>query len=70
VWPPAGEQRYVPNEIVIEVAGSMTSQQIGTLVQRFRLTNLESFNFQLDGTTLLRVADSGSPVGDDGGARA
>jgi subtilisin family serine protease len=53
--PPAGEQRYVPNEVVTEVAGSMTSQQIGTLVQRFRLTNLESFNFQLDGTTLLRL---------------
>lgn len=53
--PPAGEQRYVPNEVVIEVASSMTNQQIGALVQRFRLTNLEQVSFQLDGTTLLRL---------------
>ena len=53
--PPAGEQRYEPNEVVIEVTSSMTSQQIGALVRRFRLTNLEQVNFQLGGTTLVRL---------------
>ena len=53
--PPAGEQRYVPNEVVIEVAGALSSQQIDALAQRFRLANLESFNFQLGGTTLVRL---------------
>ena len=53
--PPAGERRYVPNEVVVEVANTMTSQQIDALAQRFRLTNIETFNFQLGGTTLLRL---------------
>lgn len=53
--PPAGEQRYVPDEVVIEVAGAMTSQQLGVLAQRFRLTNVESLSFQLGGTTLARL---------------
>jgi subtilisin family serine protease len=53
--PPAGEQRYEPNEVVIEVASATTAQQIAALVQRFRLANLESYNFQLGGTTLVRL---------------
>ncbi|CAN7717852.1 S8 family serine peptidase [Bradyrhizobium sp. LjRoot220] len=53
--PPAGERRYVPSEVVVEVANTMNSQQIDTLAQRFRLANLETFNFQLGGTTLVRL---------------
>lgn len=53
--PPAGEQRYVPDEVVIEVASTMTPQQLGALVQRFRLVNVESLGFQLDGTTMARL---------------
>lgn len=53
--PPAGEQRYVPDEVVIEVAGAMTPQQLGALAQRFRLTSVDSFSFQLGGTTLARL---------------
>lgn len=53
--PPAGEQRYVPNEVVIDVAGSMSRQQIDALAQRFRLASLESVDFQLGGTTLVRL---------------
>lgn len=53
--PPAGEQRYVPNEVVIEVANAMTTQQIGALTQRFRLTNLETIAFQLGNSTLVRL---------------
>lgn len=53
--PPAGERRYVPDEVVVELAGSLSTQQIDALVRRFRLANLESVNFQLGGTTLLRL---------------
>jgi subtilisin family serine protease len=52
--PPANEQRYVPDEVVVEVAGSAGSQQINGLARRFRLTSIESVNFQLGGTTLIR----------------
>jgi len=53
--PPAGEQRYEPNEVVIEVASATTRQQITALAQRFRLANLESYSFQLGGTTMVRL---------------
>jgi Subtilase family len=57
--PPANERRYVPDEVVVEVATAMTSQQTGALAQRFRLVSLQSVDFQLSGTTLmrLRIAD-------------
>jgi subtilisin family serine protease len=56
--PPADERRYVPNEVVIELAGSMTNQQTDALARRHRLTRLQSINF-LGGTTLVRwrIAD-------------
>jgi hypothetical protein len=53
--PPAGERRYVPDEVVIEVAGALNGPQIDALAQRFRLTNVESLSFQLVGTTLARL---------------
>jgi hypothetical protein len=52
--PPAGERRYLPNEVVVELAGATTSQQIDALARRFRLVNVEAVNFQLGGTTLVR----------------
>ena len=33
----------------------MTTQEIGALVQRFRLTNLETTAFQLGNSTLVRL---------------
>lgn len=53
--PPANERRYVPDEVVVEVAGSTSSPQIDALAQRFRLARLESVNFQLGGSQLLRL---------------
>jgi subtilisin family serine protease len=57
--PPANERRYVPDEVVVEVGTSMTSQQTDALAQRFQLVSLQSFDFPLGGTTLmrLRIAD-------------
>jgi subtilisin family serine protease len=53
--PPAGEQRYIPDEVVIEVANSATSRQIDAIVQRVRLTRVESFDYQLGNTIVARL---------------
>jgi subtilisin family serine protease len=53
--PPVGEQRFVPDEVVIELASSTTSQQIDALAQRFRLTRVDSFSYQLGGTVAVRL---------------
>ncbi len=45
--PPAGEQRLVPDEVLIEVSNSVSQRQINTLRRRFRLEQLESQHFQL-----------------------
>ena len=52
--PPANEHRYVPDEVVIEVANSVSQQQIDALQQRHRLARIESHTFQLSGTTMFR----------------
>src|SRR5271169_5920926 len=52
--PSANERRLVPDEVVIEVANSVSVQQIGALQRRHRLTRIESQTFQLTGTTLFR----------------
>jgi subtilisin family serine protease len=53
--PPAGERRYVPDEVVVEVASSASPQQINALTQRFRLAVLETVDFRLGNSTLLRL---------------
>jgi subtilisin family serine protease len=52
--PSANERRLVPNEVVIEVVNSVSSQQIDALQRRHNLTRIESQTFQLSGTTLFR----------------
>jgi subtilisin family serine protease len=52
--PPAGERSFVPDEVVIEVANSVSTRQINALQRRFRLTRIERHAFQLTGTTLFR----------------
>ena len=52
--PAANERRLVPDEVVIEVANSVSPQQIDALQLRYRLTRIESQTFQLSGTTLFR----------------
>ncbi len=44
----------VPDEVVIEIANTVSPAQIDALQSRFRLTRLESQTFQLSGTTLYR----------------
>lgn len=60
--PPAGEHRLLPDEVVIEVANSLSSAQIDALRRRHRLTRIERQRFALSGTTLFRwrIPDSRS----------
>src|SRR5207247_2153083 len=51
--PPANEQRYVPNEVVVQVAANLPNQGMTGLALRHRLLQLQSFPF-LPGTTLVR----------------
>ena len=44
----------VPDEVVIELANTVSAQQIDALQRRHRLTRIESQTFQLSGTTLYR----------------
>ena len=52
--PPAGERRMVPDEVVIEIANSVSPQTIDALQRRFNLQRLEQQSFQLTGTTVMR----------------
>jgi subtilase family protein/fervidolysin-like protein len=52
--PPANERRLVPDEVVIELSNSVSTQQIDALQRRFRLSRIESQTFQLSNTTLYR----------------
>jgi subtilisin family serine protease len=52
--PPAGERRYVADEVVIEIAGSPAEATIQALATRFRLTRLESRRLPLTNATFFR----------------
>ena len=52
--PAANERRMVPDEVVIEIANSVSPLRIDALRRRHRLTSIESQTFQLSGTTWYR----------------
>jgi subtilisin family serine protease len=52
--PPVNERRYRPDEVVAELAASATNLQTDALARKYRLARLQSVNFQLGGTTLVR----------------
>ena len=52
--PPANERRLVPDEVVIELSNSASTQQVDALQRQFNLTRIESQTFQLSNTTLYR----------------
>ena len=47
--------RYVPNEVVVEVASSVSPQVINALLVRHRLTQLETVNLQSSDTSIRRL---------------
>jgi subtilisin family serine protease len=52
--PPAGERRFVANEIVTAISGSATPQALEAMARRFSLTRLESINLPLIGAVVYR----------------
>ena len=49
-----GDLPYVPNEVVIAFASTATPQAIGQFARRYDLTEMETQNFALIGTSLYR----------------
>jgi len=52
--PPSGEQRYVPDEVVIELDGNPSQQVTAALAARFRLQRMESLRLPLTNSTIYR----------------
>ncbi len=52
--PPANEQRFVRDEVVIEFAGNYSPQALAALAARHRLAALETLNIQLTNSTYFR----------------
>lgn len=52
--PPAGERRFVADEVIVAFAANASPQAIQRVTRRYNLTPLESQNFALIGTTLSR----------------
>ncbi len=61
--PPAGEQRFLPDELVLEFASALSDPAIAALLQRHRLVQIDRFTLALTGSTYVRtrIAD-GRPV--------
>lgn len=52
--PPAGEQRFVPNEILIEVSSGASQRLLDRIARRLRLVRVNSIDMQLLGSSLQR----------------
>jgi hypothetical protein len=52
--PPAGEQRYVPNEVLIEMSGVVSDLALGNIASRYRLTRLSTLRMSLTNSTWVR----------------
>jgi hypothetical protein len=53
--PSPNEQRYVKDEVVLEFAGNLPQPRIAQLLARHGLVQLESQNFTLTGSTVVRA---------------
>lgn len=58
--PPAGEARFVPNEVLLEFAAGASVQYRNTLAARLQLTLLETQTFNLINRTIARYRINGS----------
>ena len=52
---PANWGRYVPNEVVLEVASNISPQTMNALMRRHSLTQLETVNLQFSNTSIRRL---------------
>jgi len=61
--PPAGERRFVPNEVLLNVSAATSGPALDQLVRRHRLTRLEMQDFVLTRRRIARLRiDDGRPV--------
>jgi subtilisin family serine protease len=51
--PPAGELRYIPNKVVIEIGGNPSREATAALARRFNLTRIESLHLSLTNSTIF-----------------
>jgi hypothetical protein len=63
--PPAGETRFLTNEMVFHVPSNVSPQTVGNVARRLGLSTLGSQSFNLSGGTLFRFRiTDGRPVAD------
>jgi Subtilase family len=63
--PPAGETRFLTNEMVFHVPPNVTQQQVDAAARKLGLSTVASQSFSLSGGTLFRFRiNDGRPVGD------
>jgi hypothetical protein len=57
--PPAGERRFVPNEMVFQLGDNVSQQRLDAVARRLGLSTVSSQSFGLTGSTLVnfRIAD-------------
>jgi subtilisin family serine protease len=61
--PPAGETRFMPDEVLVEVADGASPATLDAIERRARLTRLETQSFQLTGSAFMRLRiPDGRPV--------
>ena len=61
--PPAGEQSYVPNEVLLTISSGAQIPTLDAMARRHRLTRMESQEFALTGRKLFRWRiNDGRPV--------
>src|SRR6266849_424906 len=52
--PPAGETRFVPNEVMLDIPASVSTQDLDAIAARHTMTRVETRSFRLTGRTLHR----------------
>lgn len=61
--PPPGERRFVPNEVLLNIAGNLPIPTLDAIARRNRLTRLETQDFTLTQRRLARLRiNDGRPV--------
>ena len=61
--PPSGERRFVPNEVLLNIAGELSTTALDAMARRHRLTRLELRDFTLTRRRLARLRiNDGRPV--------
>ena len=58
--PPPGETRFVPDEVLVEIAPGVSQRTLDTIMRRLQLTRLEVQSFTLTARTLQRFRIGGN----------